>query len=1164
MNCAACGNELREGAKFCSECGAPSARACANCGHSLTGSDKFCAECGTPVATPATSTPRPVPTATAEPAEERRIVSTLFLDLVGFTPLTQTRDSEEVRSMLTTYFDTAREVVGRFGGVIDKYIGDALMAVWGAHVAHEDDAERMVRAGIELISAIEALGASLGLDGLTARVGGTTGEAAVGGDGNAGTGLIIGDIVNLASRLEGAAPAGRVMVDTTTMELCKGAIEFEPAGQFELKGIAQPVSGHVALRVVAGNQGRRKADGLIPPFVGRTEEVRLLKDSYHATARDRRARMVSIIGQGGIGKSRLAAELWNYLDGLPHTTYWHQGRSPAYGTGISYWSIGEMVRQRCGIAETDDQHRTQTRLRTTLAEYIEDAGDRAWAEPRLEALLGIGEIASADRAELFAAWRMLFTRVAARDTTVMVFEDLHWADDGVLDFIEELVAYAGDSPILVVCLARPELLQRREGWGSRSHMTTSHLGRLADDSIAEMVRGVVPAAPDATVAAIVDQVDGIPLYAVEILRMLASQGLISEQSPGRYAPTGPIDEIEIPDSLQSLVGARLDQLSADERALLNHAAVLGQSFTSTALAALRQESQEMIVAQLEPLVRREILTVNRDPRSPERGQYAFVQSIIREIAHQRITRGERATLHVEAARHFEAIGEPEVAGVVASHYLDAYEAASQRLQDEIRPQTVDALLRAADRAAGLQAHGQVIEVCERGLAIVDDPAAQGALLIRAARSALAGLDDRADQFITDAEAAFAAAGDPHGQLQAAREHARLLNNTYRANEAVAVLEAALPDELEPTSLGASFMSEMARSLMLDGRPGEALPWADRALAIVEDLDDLETFADLLVTKGTALGGQMRLREATVLVEAAIELAESNQYTHTYRRGIQNLGFLTMADTLNDKRLDEATYAQAVRVGEPRYLAEATLSLAWDYLWDLDFERAGELMQTLDRSELSEDVQHNYDAHGWFRRALVEVPHGMDEFFAARHAKLVDPDHQMELNIKGDLLASSFLLDRYDDTIRHAFSFDYYAPLRLDLYWGSLAAIHASDRHALSRFLELSTGNEYRGRHHTAMHRLIQGGVAALAGDQAASAIAFQEVWDLAHDIYPANIQVSLFAPIAALLGWDHPLGYEAGRRAYDLLASVNSQHIAGRYAAGAIPPDAPAISSTAG
>jgi class 3 adenylate cyclase len=351
--CSTCGTENEAGRKFCDTCAAPLAAGCPACGAPNRPTARFCGECATPLISAAAKTGRsPVsPSATPARVAERRLVSVLFADLVGFTPFAEERDAEETRELLTRYFDVARDVIERYGGTVEKFIGDAVMAVWGAPVAREDDAERAVRAGLELVDAVKSLGPTI-----QARAGILTGEAAV-TIGATNQGMVAGDLVNTASRLQGVAPPGAVLVGESTQRAAAAAIAFEEAGEQLLKGKAAPVPAWRALRVVAQRGGHGRSDMPEPPFVGRDEEFRLLRDLLGATGRDRRARLVSITGPGGIGKSRLAWELEKYIDGVVETVFWHRGRSPAYGDGITFWALGEMVRRRAGLAESDDEAR---------------------------------------------------------------------------------------------------------------------------------------------------------------------------------------------------------------------------------------------------------------------------------------------------------------------------------------------------------------------------------------------------------------------------------------------------------------------------------------------------------------------------------------------------------------------------------------------------------------------------------------------------------------------------------------------------------------------------------------------------------------------------------------------------------------------------------------
>ncbi|MEJ7753284.1 MAG: adenylate/guanylate cyclase domain-containing protein, partial [Candidatus Limnocylindrales bacterium] len=386
MICSNCAAPNAEGRKFCLECGTRLAAGCFTCGAPNEATAKFCGECGATLAGADPGVPKAAASApvhgAAVPTAERRLVSVLFADLVGFTSLAQDRDAEAVRDMLTRYFEVAREVVERYGGTIEKFIGDAVMAVWGTPTAHEDDAERAVRAGLDLVDAARTLGAELGVDGLRLRAGVLSGEAAV-TIGAQGQGMVAGDLVNTASRLQSVAMPGTVLVGEATQRATSSAIAFEPAGDQVLKGKDSPVAAFRALRVIAKRGGAGRSQGLEAPFVGRENELRLLKDLFHATARERRARLISITGQAGIGKSRLAWEFLKYIDGVGDTVYWHQGRSPAYGEGVTFWALGEMVRRRAGLLETDDEPTTRTRIRETLDDWLPEAADRAGVEHAL-------------------------------------------------------------------------------------------------------------------------------------------------------------------------------------------------------------------------------------------------------------------------------------------------------------------------------------------------------------------------------------------------------------------------------------------------------------------------------------------------------------------------------------------------------------------------------------------------------------------------------------------------------------------------------------------------------------------------------------------------------------------------------------------------------------
>jgi class 3 adenylate cyclase len=1080
----------------------------------------------------------------------------MFIDIVGFTPLTEQRDSEEVRAMLTRYFDRARQIVERFGGVIDKYIGDAVMAVWGAHVAHEDDAERAVRAALELVDAVAELGETEGMPGLAARAGVLSGEAAVGGDGNAVTGLIIGDTVNIASRLQSAADPGQVLVGPTTRDLADRAIEFELVGPLTLKGKDEPVEAYRALRVIGGQHGSRRNEGLVPPFVGRNDELRLLKDNLHAVERDGRARMVSIIGQGGIGKSRLVDELWNYVDGLTETFYWHHGRSPAYGEELSFWAVAEMVRQRCGIVEGADDHVTRTRLRTALAEFVTDGDDRAWMEPRLESLLGLGADVSADRAELFAAWRMFFVEIAERGPVVLVFEDAHWADDGTLDFIDEMVSIT-TSPLLLVTLGRPELLERRPGWGSgRSNSIGAHLAPLAPATMRELVIGVVPDAPRPLVARLAERAGGIPLYAVELLRMLAADGTIRPTGQGRFALTGDIADITIPDSLHGLVGARLDQFDREERSLIADAAVLGQSFSIDGLAALRDtSSHEALATQLEPLVRREILSVNRDPRSPERGQYRFVQSIIREVAHERISRADRYERHIRVARYFDSLGLPEVAGVTASHYLDALEVApTGEDTSSLRRLAIDALLSAADRAGAMQSHDQVVKLCLRGIDLAATPGERGELLIRAAWAAYSALDENPERYANQAIDAFAEAGDEDGRIRAATTLAKVLNNSGRANESWELLEPLVAEAGDDS--GSEAVAQLARSFMLDGHTDQALEWCDRALSQAEREDNMPVFVDTIITKGTGLGTSHRTREAIILLEAGLELAREHQLMAQKRRVLQNLGYVTSSDTVIREDLEREMLEDARRLGELRYLTQVRLGRAWSRFLAFDWEETDRILADIDPSTLPSEVEVQYWGVAHMRTMWSEDPAATLAERAALRARLAGSgDRQAIAGLAGDRVDDALVQKRFGEAYEIARTELPAVPVRLDLWFSMLGAVMLSDRTRLADTLEAAESNPFRGRLAELYKHAFRAALAGVDGEPVRAEAEWRRVHELAAECLPEGLRAITLALAGHSLGNSHPYGLDSGRRAYELFSDRGATTLLDVFSTGVFEPE---------
>ena len=610
---------------------------------------------------------------------ERRVCSVLFCDVVGFTPLSESRDPEAVRELLSAYFAVARTVIGRYGGVVEKFIGDAVMAVWGTPVASEGDAERAARAGLDLVAAVAQLGAEAGAPGLAARAGVVTGEVAV-TLGAAHEGMVAGDAVNTAARVQSAAEPGQVLVDGATQRLAGGGVGFADAGEHALKGKAEPARLWRAVRVLAGVGGAQRVDGLEAPLVGRDAELRTVRELFHAAAERRVPRLVLVSGPAGVGKSRLGWEFEKYLDGLVDDVWWHRGRCLSYGEGVAFWALAEIVRQRLGIAEEDPADVAAGKLAAGLDRFVPDPGERSYVGVRLGRLLGVAVAqdsgSALSREELFAGWRLFFERLAGDEPVVLLVEDAQYADAGLLDFLDYLIDWARDLPVYVLVFARPELGQARPGFGAGRNRITLTLDPLDAASMDQLVDALVPGMPAAARSAITAQAQGIPLFAVETVRSLIDRDIV-QPVEGVYRLVGDVGELAVPDSLHALLAARLDALDPEVRRLVSEAAVLGATFPAEALVAVSGQQEAAVRAALDELVRREVFSVSADPLSPERGSYQFAQNMLRQVAYDTLSRRDRKARHLAVAAHLRAAfpgdGE-EVADVIARHYLDALDA----------------------------------------------------------------------------------------------------------------------------------------------------------------------------------------------------------------------------------------------------------------------------------------------------------------------------------------------------------------------------------------------------------------------------------------------------------------------------------------------------------
>ncbi len=892
---------------------------------------------------------------------ERRLVSVLFADLVGFTALSESRDAEETRDLLSRYFELARMLIARYGGTVEKFIGDAVMAVWGTPVATESDGERAVRAALDLVASIPELDPAL-----TARAGVLTGEAAV-TIGAEGEGMVAGDLVNTAARIQSAAEPGTVLVGEVTRRATEQAVVYESAGTHELKGKSEPLVLWRALRVVSGVGGRLKSAGLEAPFVGRDRELKLIKDLFHGCAQQRRAHLVSVTGIAGIGKSRLAWEFYKYFDGIVDRVWWHRGRCLAYGEGVAYWALADMIRMRCRIGEDEQQESAREKLAATLQEHVPDAEERAFVEPRLAHLLGLEAAATGDRQDLFAAWRLFFERLADTSPVILAFEDMQWADTSLLDFVEYLLEWSRDCPLYVITLARPELQERRPSWGAgQRNFSSLYLEPLSQGAMQELLEGLVPGLPERLRGQILARAEGVPLYAVETVRMLLDRGLLAQEGPV-YKPTGEIETLEVPETLHALIAARLDGLSGAERRLLQDGAVLGKTFTLRALAALAGATESEPEPLLAGLVRKEVLGLQSDPRSPEHGQYGFLQDLVRHVAYETLSKRDRKVRHLAAAAHIEQAfaQEEELAEVLASHYLAAFEAAPDADDAHaIRAKAGEMLARAGERAASLGAPEEGRRYYEQAAALAGEPRAAAALLEQAGRLAVrANRPSEAREQLERALSMYTEAGDAGAAARASAALADADIAEGRLEEAAARLEQAVAqlEQGKPGGELAAALAELGRMRALAGHGDAAAAPLERALTLAERLQLPEVFVEALTSKAVVVLYQGRLAEARILLEAAAARAHAEQLYASAFRAENNLGVVLQASDSHAEALElgERTTALARRRGDRRWesnlrtggLVQLSLLGRWDELLSIAAEEEPLVASELARGQM---------------------------------------------------------------------------------------------------------------------------------------------------------------------------------------------------------------------
>jgi class 3 adenylate cyclase len=920
---------------------------CSRCGEDNPARFRFCGVCGATLA------------ASTGSREERKRVSVLFCDLVGFTSRSERLDVEDVRGLLAPYYQRLRTDLQRFGGTVEKFIGDAVMALFGAPTAHEDDPERAVRAALAIQSAIAELNeADPGLD-LHVRVGVTTGEALVALDARPveGEGMASGDVVNTAARLQAAAPVDGILVDATTFRATDRQITYQPAEPVDAKGKTDPVAVWLVLGPRAGF-GVDVDQAPVAALVGRERERGLLADELARTRAEQAPQLVTLVGVPGIGKSRLVWELSELVEADRELVTWRQGRCLPYGEGMALGALGEIVKAQAGILDTDPTEQAAAKLEQAVAGLIGEESEAAWVLKHLASLVGLAgglELGGDRRVEAFAAWRRFLEALAERGPAVLVVEDLHWADELLLDFLDHLVDWAADVPLLIMATARPGLLACRPGWGGgKANSAVVSLAPLSEADTALLVGGLLGQAvlPAEVQTALLARAGGNPLYAEEYVRMLADRGYLNKVGGTWRLEQG--EDLPLPESVQGIIAARLDALAPEEKALLQDAAVLGKVGWLGALAALADSQPHVLEERLRGLEGKEFLRRERRSQVAGERQYAFRHILVCDVAYSQLPRAARADRHRRAAQWLEALAPDRAedrAELLAHHWQAAlqYATAAGRDTTGLAVPARLALRDAGDRALSLNAFAAAARWYQAALELwpANDPERPRLLLrlgearswaentgnelLEEARDALLGQGDR--EPAAEAELLLAGLQMSQGQGKKGLEHDR---------RAVALLEDA-----EPSSTKARALHGLSNRLWVRGHLQEAVQVGRQALAMAEALGLDELRARTLNTIGSARvlsgdrGGLANLERSVTLAAQA-----NSPYTPPHYGNLANT-VIALGDLTRGFELQASGREAAERFGLTRNLrwfrAERTFQDYWQGHWDAALDGADQFL-----------------------------------------------------------------------------------------------------------------------------------------------------------------------------------------------------------------------------
>lgn len=912
------------------ECGGQLELRCPSCSTPYAAGQKFCMECGASLAggAPGPALPSKPRVPNSALPEERRWVTVLFADISGYTAMAERMDAELVKAMVDRCLRRLGEQVERFGGTVDKYIGDNVMAIFGAPVAHEDDAERAIRAALAMQEAIVEIDPELQL-----RVGINTGDVLAGSLAEGGY-TVIGDTVNVAARLQAAAEIGTITVGERTMRATGTAVEYKELEPLRLKGKAEPVCAYEATGLATATPRRQKGEQAAAPFVGRSHELELLDSLHGRVGREGRAHLVTVIGQAGVGKSRLLREVEARLGEKDPSPTIRVGHCLPYGSGVVYWALGEIVRSEASIVDND----TADDAWHKLCRYVEDLRDAPDPEPgiqsqRMAALIGrlVGidsppEVTQSEaqdperlRESFFSAVRSGIEARARRHPMVLVFEDIHWADHGMLDLIEHLARWVR-APLLILCLARDELLERRPEWGSsRRDATSIFLEPLTADESRELVSALMPEGRNVApiVQFVAQRAGGNPFFAEEMVRRLSEEGTDTADA--------------LPDTVHALLAARLDSLDPLERQIVQQAAVVGQTFWEGTLVAAAEEAGADLPEVLASLHDKDILmplpTADGGLDGDER-EMTFKHVLIRDVAYGMLPKAVRCRKHFQVGNFLEErAGDraEEMANLLAEHYWRAAVLGDEAglSMDELAPvhrKALHFLEVAGDTAASLFSNAEAVDryAAARGIRCPHDPAAVARIGEKQGDVALRmGHVDEAIEVWSEcleyqrAQEELERVGDLHRKIGAALWHK---GETRQAIEHYQKGINLLKDG--PPCLELVRLYEEAASLyMHTGDNMLAIYAAEKALRLAERLGETRAASRAHGIFGRVFGRIGDTAKARENLEKSVDLARGSDHAETIR------ALLTLGYHLE---VSEADYEGAEKAySEGQKLAERT-------------------------------------------------------------------------------------------------------------------------------------------------------------------------------------------------------------------------------------------------